>query len=321
MQRLNTLKGAERCFNSTDVGKEPFLSILRRNSPVADRIKLRIGAQVLLVKNLDVTAGLVNGARGVVVRYEKFFPSDLEEEEGAARKTLRQQNLELAAAGKIFPVIRFAKLMKNGSSQSEERIILAQNFTLDIHGKVMAWREQVPLKLAWAISIHKSQGMTIDHLEVDMQGCFAYGQAYVALSRARSFRGLRLINFKPDMVRAAPQAVKFYQELLNNKTKENQGNSNLDSLVPYRKAIDVEVKDSYDPFAEENKAYNQAVRKMKEEKRHAQEILLDNTPQFREDYEKMMAKREEGDPFAGIQIDSESESSIDQLSLMRRNCD
>mmetsp|Transcript_35618 Transcript_35618/g.57219 ORF Transcript_35618/g.57219 Transcript_35618/m.57219 type:complete len:202 (-) Transcript_35618:113-718(-) len=201
--------------------------------------------------------------------------------------------------------------MKNGSSQSEERIILAQNFTLDIHGKTMAWREQIPLKLAWAISIHKSQGMTINHLEVDMQGCFAYGQAYVALSRARSFQGLRLINFRSDMVRAAPQAVQFYQELLTNKTKENKGNSDIGSLVPFKKHINVEVKHASDPFAEENKAYNQAVRKMKEERRHAQEILLDNTPQFRADYEKMMEEREEGDPFAGIQIDAESESSND----------
>jgi len=77
---------------------------------------------------------------------------------------------------------------------------------------------QVPLKLAWAISIHKSQGMSISLLSVDLQQVFASGQAYVALSRARSLQGLMLEDFEPYMVVGETQqpnarVVAFYDKI------------------------------------------------------------------------------------------------------------
>ena len=59
----------------------------------------------------------------------------------------------------------------------------------------------MPLSLAWALTVHKSQGATIDYLKVDLAGCFAEGQAYVAISRACSVDGLEITNFSPACVR------------------------------------------------------------------------------------------------------------------------
>ena len=72
--------------------------------------------------------------------------------------------------------------------------------------------EQLPLKLAWAITIHKSQSMTLDFGELDIgRGVFADGQAYVALSRLRSLEGMTLTRFDPDVVTANRTVVEWYR--------------------------------------------------------------------------------------------------------------
>jgi ATP-dependent DNA helicase PIF1 len=112
----------------------------------------------------------VNGARGVVV--------DFEEEEGKL---------------KGCPRVKFT----NG----EVQVIGPEEWNYEVGGSVMATRKQLPLNLAYALSIHKSQGMTIDKLEVHLQFAFEDGMAYVALSRATSLKTLRLVNFNPKTIR------------------------------------------------------------------------------------------------------------------------
>lgn len=77
----------------------------------------------------------------------------------------------------------------------------------------MASRKQIPLNLAYALSIHKSQGMTIDHLEIFLNTAFEFGMAYVALSRATSLKTLTLSSFNPKVIRANPKALQFYQQM------------------------------------------------------------------------------------------------------------
>ena len=74
---------------------------------------------------------------------------------------------------------------------------------------------QFPIKLGWAITIHKSQGMTIDYMQVDLMRCFAEGMAYVALSRARTYEGLRVQNWNPSVIKCNKDAFNFYMNLKN----------------------------------------------------------------------------------------------------------
>jgi ATP-dependent DNA helicase PIF1 len=74
---------------------------------------------------------------------------------------------------------------------------------------------QIPLKLAYAITIHKSQGMSIDALEIDCNGIFANNQFYVAMSRATNHHNLKILNFKPNMIRSDFKTINFYKNLEN----------------------------------------------------------------------------------------------------------
>lgn len=74
-------------------------------------------------------------------------------------------------------------------------------------------RQQLPLRLAWAMTVHKSQGSTLDLVLCDLRGCFTSGQSYVALSRARDMKGLEIRNFDMKHVRSDPLVESFYKAL------------------------------------------------------------------------------------------------------------
>jgi ATP-dependent DNA helicase PIF1 len=78
---------------------------------------------------------------------------------------------------------------------------------------VQASRKQLPLILAWALSIHKAQGQTLERVKVDLGKVFEKGQAYVALSRATTQEGLQVLNFHKARVMAHPRVVDFYNKL------------------------------------------------------------------------------------------------------------
>lgn len=91
-------------------------------------------------------------------------------------------------------------------TNGREILISQETWTVNFNGATYAERSQLPLKLAWAISIHKSQGMTLDAVEMSLARVFEYGQAYVALSRSKSLEGLRLMEeFDPSVVKAHPK--------------------------------------------------------------------------------------------------------------------
>jgi hypothetical protein len=186
-------------------------------------LKLKVGAQVMLLVNMP-RLGLANGSRGIVIRFEDFFtlhktavPTRVLQTgyrmDGFNSLAYFQNN---ALQDRIsIPVVRFL----NGW----ELPIFPQCWTasdkLPDGGTVEMTRAQIPLALAWATTIHKSQGQTLDCVIADISDCFASGQAYVALSRCKSPENMQILAGEGGIEKliqacqAAPQVLNFYQHL------------------------------------------------------------------------------------------------------------
>ncbi len=139
-------------------------------------LQLTIGAQVMLLVNM-LDKNLANGSRGVVVDFDS----------------------------KGFPLVQF--------DHSQVELITTHRWDFEAYNKKICYIDQIPLKLAWAITTHKSQGMSIDVVEIDMNRAFVAGQIYVALSRVRSLDGLYITNINYDKIQCKPRVIDFYKSI------------------------------------------------------------------------------------------------------------
>lgn len=175
-------------YDARDEGMDPHLSALVSSCPAPARLELKRTAQVMLLKNLDSERGLVNGARGIVVDF--------------------QRNPE-GGWPPMLPVVSFER----GGDAPVQVTVDVATWSTELGSAVVAQRSQVPLKLAYALSIHKSQGMGISLLEVSLTNIFEYGQAYVALSRAVALDRMRVRGFTRKCAKAHPRVLEYYQRL------------------------------------------------------------------------------------------------------------
>ena len=200
---------------------------LLSNCMAPQRITLKKGAQVMLIKNIDET--LVNGSLGKVVAFmdEKTFDIYDEDEElfqaGGTQELMSRGRSKLkdllntqgniganASTTQKWPLVRFH------ISDGTTRDLLCQHESWKIelpNGEVQASRNQIPLILAWALSIHKAQGQTLERVKVDLGKIFEKGQAYVALSRATCQEGLQVLRFDASKVMAHDKVKNFYRGL------------------------------------------------------------------------------------------------------------
>jgi ATP-dependent DNA helicase PIF1 len=171
-QRLKELPGQSKAFSMSASGAPPLIESLKRGCLSPERLELKEGAAVMFTKN-NPQSGYQNGTLGTVVRFER---------------------------GTDFPVV----LLKDG------REITAQplEWVVEEGGKVRARVEQVPLRLAWAITVHKSQGQSLDAAAIDLSRAFEYGQGYVALSRLRALSGLHLLGWSENALLVHPEVLR-----------------------------------------------------------------------------------------------------------------
>jgi ATP-dependent DNA helicase PIF1 len=166
---------------------ERFIQLLQRfdsEAPYTKDLELMLNAQVMLVANVNRDEGLVNGSRGVVVG---FCPAS---------------NL---------PIVEFI----NGITKT----IGSHSWALEDYDFIS--RAQIPLKLAYALTIHKCQGASVDSSLVDIgSGIFEFGQAYVALSRCRSIEGLYVYDFNPNSFKVHTKVKEFYENLVRRELLE-----------------------------------------------------------------------------------------------------
>ena len=163
--------------DNTQVRKD--IALLNRIDPICSaekEILLKIGVRVMLLTNLDFDKGLINGSCGVV-------------------KEICENHV----------LIRF----DNGIYSK----ITQHDFEFYKNDVLIALRRQYPLRLAYGITIHKSQGMSLDKLVVNCSRIFEKGQTYVALSRIKTLNGLYLKNFDPNKVMVDERVVEFYKSL------------------------------------------------------------------------------------------------------------
>lgn len=173
----NKLPGEEHVYNINFEWQLKLSSYDREKLESTTRypgvLKLKVGAQVMHLANIGV---LVNGSRGVVTEFVNGFPK-----------------------------VKF--------HSGVERVITPTSLDVEREGEKIMSYKQIPLKLAWAATIHKTQGCTLDLVCVNFKQTFEYGQFYVALSRCSDLRGLYVKNLDWNLVKVHPDCLAYYKSL------------------------------------------------------------------------------------------------------------
>jgi ATP-dependent exoDNAse (exonuclease V) alpha subunit len=189
---LEKINGKEFAYQMTFSGKKEIVISLKKSCLSPERLLLKRGANVMFIKN-NFEKGYVNGTQGEVV--------DFDEER--------------------LPIVK----------TFSGRLITAKpaSWTIDEDDTILAQIRQIPLRLAWAITVHKSQGMNLDSAQIDLSKCFVKGMGYVAISRLRSLDGLNLVGINDLAFYVNEKAVEMDQEF---KKMSQISAENLKKLAP-----------------------------------------------------------------------------------------
>ena len=217
-KELAALEGEMMRFTATSTGDSKLVETLKKTVRTQDDLVLKVGAKVMFIKN-NTELGVSNGTMGELIGFaavkiddSKDSSDDLIEDDdentesetnktvkGKGKKAIKEKPKAKKPTTQKMPVVRLNS-GREVVAEPEEWIIE------DETGDVLASYEQVPLCLAWAITIHKSQGMTLDAAEIDLSRTFELGQGYVALSRLKSLAGLQLLGMNDMSLQLDPLA-------------------------------------------------------------------------------------------------------------------
>ena len=216
-KELAALEGETMRFEATATGDSKLVETLKKTVRTQDELILKVGAKVMFIKN-NSELGVSNGTMGELIGFaavkiddSKDTSDDLIEDtaqDAIAKNTKNKAKKDKESKEKPkdkkpttqkMPVVRLNS-GREVIAEPEEWIIE------DETGDVLASYLQVPLCLAWAITIHKSQGMTLEAAEIDLSRTFELGQGYVALSRLKSLAGLQLLGMNDMSLQLDPLA-------------------------------------------------------------------------------------------------------------------
>lgn len=207
--RVDKLETESKTFKSRDTWStevtDAAKKVFDKRFKAPSEMTLKIGAFVMLTQNISVADGLVNGSTGFV----RGFTVDGVQVEFT-------MNDDETSTGIIHTVGRITEKLKESMrvDQDDESKINGDkpSSRFKVVSRAKGTRDQIPLRLAWAISIHRSQGMTMNRIIIDTKGFSMPGMCYVALSRARSLDGVRIVNMSYSDIKADPSAINFYDK-------------------------------------------------------------------------------------------------------------
>jgi hypothetical protein len=182
---LAKLPGDTKEFVMSGHGNDMIIEALKKSCLAPATLALKLGAEVMFIKN-NYEQGYFNGTRGKIVSFDY----------------------------RGEPVVEIY-------ASHKKLTVSAMDWEVEENGKVKASITQYPLRLAWAITIHKSQGMSLDSAEIDLSKTFAYGMGYVALSRVRTLAGIRLVGYADNALEMDP-IVLALDDKLQAESDENE---------------------------------------------------------------------------------------------------
>jgi len=169
-EKLKQLPGETKTYWMSISGNDRMIETLKKNCLSPESLNLKVGAMVMFTCN-SPKLGYVNGSVGTVVRLGHDGPE-----------------IKLLDGPTVYPERNSWK-------------------ALDENKNVVASISQFPLRLAWAITVHKSQGMSLDTASIDLSKAFEYGHGYVAISRVRSLEGLHLTGINENAYKVNPKVL------------------------------------------------------------------------------------------------------------------
>ncbi len=222
-EHLETITAISREFAMSSKGKDFLIEGLKRSCLAPERLRLKEGARVMFVKN-NYEVGFVNGTLGVVTGFNTFG-----------------EPVVRTSGGKLISVV-------------------PMSWSIEEEGKIKAEIKQLPLRLAWAITVHKSQGMSLDAMEVDLSKSFVRGMGYVALSRVRSLGGMKLLGFNALALEVDSDVLEFDEEL--KEISDGAVGELRDMSLEEREKIQKEFLRSIAPLEKEKKEVKKSAREI-----------------------------------------------------------
>lgn len=221
--QLSHLTGEAQVYHAMANGDPKLIDMLKKSVRTPDELTLKIGAKVMFVKNIP-DLSVCNGTMGEVVKFVAINDKNEPMPKHDASQTDASLTESLTSKPNDELVKQTEDDTKDDDTKDDEKIIKTKYPVIRLNtgreviatpeqwvvedeiGLPLATYWQVPLSLAWAITVHKSQGMTLDAAEIDLRNTFELGQGYVALSRLTDLAGLKLLGFNQTSLNLDPLA-------------------------------------------------------------------------------------------------------------------